>query len=558
MSAGFIRQLAALLTITIGLGLAGAAPVVAQKFYPDDPLLIDHDDLDTPTMPTEIELSDLYDRFGHIFSDVGNTPIGGEAENVNTLDEVPDCSWFVNRHGIERLSIADLVRGPNRGNTPDPDQQWAVFKSKSQGLTPGFQIKDERGDRYVIKLDPVGVPELSSAAEVIATKIFYALGYHVPENYVVRIDPANFTIAPGTMFTDPFGDRTPLTKATLEQLLRRVPPLPDGRLRITASKYFPGIPRGPFRYFNTRSDDPNDVILHEQRRELRGLRLLAAWVNHDDTRAQNTQGVWVEVDDKHYLRHYLMDFGSTFGSGSVDLQLPNLSFHYWMDLGLMRKNLLGLGLHVPKYRKVKWPRFPEYASVGRWEGDAFDPEEWKNDYPNPAFVRMTARDAFWAAKILMRFTPEELAAIVGTGEFSDPQQESYFLEVLLQRQQKCGRFGINGTNPLAGFAVVDDALTFTNLSEQYGFGGSGTTYDIGWLSYNNADDTLQPLSRSAAVRTTSVALPPTDGFTGQQDLYPVAEIRSQHPDFPHWNHWIRVYLRQGATGFEVVGIEREP
>ena len=39
-------------------------------------------------------------------------------------------------------------------------------------------------------------------------------------------------------------------------------------------------------------------------------------------------------------------------------------------------------------------------SVGRWEGTSFDPEGWKNDYPNPAFVRMTPRDAFWAAKLV--------------------------------------------------------------------------------------------------------------------------------------------------------------
>ena len=64
------------------------------------------------------------------------------------------------------MSIEELVRGPDRGTGPDPNEAWEVFKSKSQGLTPGFQIKDGRGDRYVIKLDPVGIPRLSSAAEV--------------------------------------------------------------------------------------------------------------------------------------------------------------------------------------------------------------------------------------------------------------------------------------------------------------------------------------------------------------------------------------------------------
>ena len=118
-----------------------------------------------------------------------------------------------------------------------------------------------------------------------------------------------------------------------------------------------------------------------------------------------------------------MDFGSTFGSGSVDLQLPNLSFTYWLDFEEVQKNLVGFGVRTPKYRKVAWPRFPEYESVGRWESEAYDPEEWRNDYPNPAFVRMSDRDAFWAAKIIMRFTPEELRTIVEAGEITDPAQE---------------------------------------------------------------------------------------------------------------------------------------
>ena len=37
-----------------------------------------------------------------------------EAANVNALDEVPDSSWFTNRHSRKRMTIAELVQGPNR------------------------------------------------------------------------------------------------------------------------------------------------------------------------------------------------------------------------------------------------------------------------------------------------------------------------------------------------------------------------------------------------------------------------------------------------------------
>ena len=111
---------------------------------------------------------------------------------------MPNGNWFVNRHGRRRLTLEELTRGPNTTDGPNPDAPWRVFQSKSQGLTPGFQIIDDVGDRYIIKFDPVEAPELASAAEVIATKLFYAIGYHTPQNHIVRVRPENFVIEAGT------------------------------------------------------------------------------------------------------------------------------------------------------------------------------------------------------------------------------------------------------------------------------------------------------------------------------------------------------------------------
>ena len=247
-------------------------------------------------------------------------------------------------------------------------------------------------DRYIIKFDPVGLPELASAAEVIATKLFHAIGYHTPENHIVRVHPDNFLIEPGTTLEDAFGDERELTSARLERILRSVPRLQDGRIRVTASKYLEGRPLGPFRYYGTRSDDPNDVIPHEHHRELRGLRLFAAWTNHDDTRAQNTQDSWVEGDGRRYIRHHLLDFGSTFGSGSVEIQLPHLGYQYWLDVDEVKRNMRSFGLRTPKYRTVEWPDFPEFQSVGRWESASFEPQEWKA-WSQPVRVYLRSTDA---------------------------------------------------------------------------------------------------------------------------------------------------------------------
>ena len=52
------------------------------------------------------------------------------------------------------MSIEELVRGPNDGDGPDTDQAWTVIGGKSGGITPGFTMRDGRGDVYFVKFDP--------------------------------------------------------------------------------------------------------------------------------------------------------------------------------------------------------------------------------------------------------------------------------------------------------------------------------------------------------------------------------------------------------------------
>src|SRR5215813_4369630 len=41
------------------------------------------------------------------------------AANVNALDEVPDSSWYTNRHHLHHMTIEQLVGGPDGGKPPD-------------------------------------------------------------------------------------------------------------------------------------------------------------------------------------------------------------------------------------------------------------------------------------------------------------------------------------------------------------------------------------------------------------------------------------------------------
>ena len=167
-------------------------PDEGRRFYPDDPLWQDPDSADIEPVKT-FDLYKDYDFLQNTFSDPAESD--GPALNINTLGEVPDSSWFTNRLGRQAMSVAQVVRGPDTVNGPAPGV-WKVTGRPEAGLTPKFTIRDARGDTYLIKLDPAAWPELPSSVEIISTKIFHAIGYHVAEDYLVELDPSQLEIEP--------------------------------------------------------------------------------------------------------------------------------------------------------------------------------------------------------------------------------------------------------------------------------------------------------------------------------------------------------------------------
>jgi hypothetical protein len=192
-----------------------------------------------------------------------------ESVNVNALDEVPDSTWFVNRHGMHRMNPQQLADGPNTGHAPAEDGPLEVLSGKSLGMTPGFVVRDEKGDRYVVKFDPPLYPDLSTGAELVCSKVLWALGWNVPEYYLTTFSEERLKLSPQPTAKDSWGRDVPLTPEALRELLRRAYHLPDGRIRALASRVIPGIAKGSPRLLGVRPDDANDTVSHEDRRELR-------------------------------------------------------------------------------------------------------------------------------------------------------------------------------------------------------------------------------------------------------------------------------------------------
>ena len=182
------------------------------RFYPDDPVWVDDDRAFDAAKALATATGDIYDFVEHTFMPPGER-VDRPALNVNTLDEVPDSSWFTNRIGRQRLSREELVRGPDRRARPDI-QDWPIVAGKAEGVQPGYRVQDPEKHLWQIEFDPPAHPEMASGAEVIGTAIYHALGYHVVEVYVTDVDPAKIRIAPNArmrVVTAP--KRRPLVRA---------------------------------------------------------------------------------------------------------------------------------------------------------------------------------------------------------------------------------------------------------------------------------------------------------------------------------------------------------
>src|SRR5262245_15236955 len=139
--------------------LRGANP----RFFPDDPLWTDDDTLLDASKVTPQEDTNVYD---FVVNQVGHP---GErsnvkAMNVNTLDEVPDSMWFINRIGRKEIPIAELVRGPDSFPSTVSIDTWAISRDKGTGLQPGFRMVTPTGETYQIEVDPPSQPEMATGA----------------------------------------------------------------------------------------------------------------------------------------------------------------------------------------------------------------------------------------------------------------------------------------------------------------------------------------------------------------------------------------------------------
>jgi hypothetical protein len=516
--------------------------------------------------------------------------MSGEAVNVNSLDEVPDSSWFTNR--LHRSMTPAEAANPSAPGgcksadlLPPPDQvddgAWVIDHGKDNGSTLGFRINVPGKGIYLLKADDKDKPERASAASVISAAFYHAIGFNASCEQIVLLRKTQLKLKPNLKVVDNNGVSHPFDDQALDRVLATTTQVSgrgrsagaagapggsggaDHLVRMQASKWLPGLAIGPFRYVGTRSDDPNDVIDHADRRELRANRVLSAWLDHWDAREQNSMDTWIASDpaDKRsspgYVIHYFIDVSDTFGGEtSVPDMSRRLGHSYDVDFEDILRSLITFGAEERPWDRAR--PVPGREKFGFYRVQDFEPEHWKPMYPNPAFLRMTERDAAWMARLIAQFSSDDIRRLVALGQWNDPGDADYLTSILVERQRRILARYLTRLSPLGDVhASGPDRICATDFARLRAIEKAESFHYT--IVERRGGQTL-PL-RAAVSEDGTVCFRPELGVTGDlADADPARivtfEIRNGTAAGPLVIHAYDLSTGLGRRGVRVVGLTR--
>ncbi len=300
-----------------------------------------------------------------------------ESPHVLPDGRVPNSAFFT------RTVVASYTPERIRADVADaaPVGKITITKEKKDGTSEGFFGKDERGVTYIFIFDPPFDPEMQTSAEQIGSTLVRMLGWRVPKTSVCTVN--------GT--------------GNLQY---------DGR-RATATVAVKGF-QGGWSYRSYRD-----------RRDVRALQLVGAWLNNADQTEHNT-GV-SEAADGVYV-YYAWDYGCSLGSFTFRPKWPRLGWQYlWSPIRKPVAELFG----------PPWQSDYEVtsAAVGYFN-DNFDPDRWVPFYPNLAFDDTTQADRCWAAERIAQISDEQIRTVVETAKYTHASDAEHVAATLIARRDR--------------------------------------------------------------------------------------------------------------------------
>ena len=489
-------------------------------------------------------MSELWGMFENLFTEPGerHTPDGAiPSMGINTMGEVLDGLWYVNRHERNRMTPEELMRGSGDDDPPSAEQSWEVLTVKRYDARPGLLVADADNTMYLLRFDPPGRMELSTGASMVASRIFHALGYFVPQNYVVEFDRSRLVASPEGADINAVGAAQKLMEDDIDLFLRHAPTNSSGLFRAVATKVPAGDLLGPYSFYGVRSDDPNDINPHEHRRDLRGLRVISAWLGYNWIRPLATMDFLEEVNGVKVIRHYIVDFFSALGSGFQAVKHAREGHETWFEWDQAVKNFFGFGIYAPKWQRASYPGI---RSVGRFEYETFAPEDWMANTHLTPLANHLPDDDYWAARKVMAFSDDDIRALVKVGRYSDPRAEDWLVECLIKRRDKIGKTYFSKVLPIDQFRIQDGKLTFADLGVYYGF-FPRVDYAVTWTKFDNFSQQHTPIENETTLRIPGVVAQAKSGS------YFAARLSGGE-----YGMNVDVFLRKEAAGPSVVGVDR--
>jgi hypothetical protein len=157
------------------------------------------------------------------------------------------------------------------------------------------------------------------------------------------------------------------------------------------------------------------------------------------------------------------------------------------------------------------------------------------------------------------FSDAAIAAIVSTGEYSDPAASRYLAETLIQRRNAIMRTWLMRINPLANPTIdAEQRLTFDNVVLRTGIATINPAYRLRWSAFDNVTRHSTSLGSWTTQDTPVLRIPSApNAVGGNNQALLMVEVSTLATGYPAWERPVRVYLRARTPAtWTIVGLER--
>ena len=246
------------------------------------------------------------------------------------------------------------------------------------------------------------IREAATGAILVANKIFWALGYWQVENYLVSRssrsarDRESATVVPPSGKQPADADERHRGRAAA----RRTAP-PTAAYRAIAARALPGRPLGGFRYYGTRPDDPNDIVPHEHRRELRALKVFGAWTNLVDMKAGNTLDSL--VTERRAQHRAPLPAGRRLDVRHRRQRAARVRRRVGAPVRRRARSGSACTRSASSCSRGRRSTYEENPAIGRFEGAYSTPPSGSRACRPPRSCAPAHDDTFWAARRVMAF-----------------------------------------------------------------------------------------------------------------------------------------------------------